>query len=73
MKYIPGTPIDNAVMRRCDNETVRVRKLTNDGKDYLFNFIGMVIERTTHGAVVAHETATRGEWFADRFITPARV
>jgi hypothetical protein len=62
MKYIPGTEITGKILQHTTNEVVSVY-LQN--KDY---FEGIVLSRTTAGAVVASATATLGEWFSDKFL-----
>ena len=60
--FTPGTEITGKVLQHTLNEVVSVRLASKE------QFEGIVLSRTTAGAVVASGTSTLGEWFANKFL-----
>jgi hypothetical protein len=60
--FTPGTEITSKVLQHTLNEVVSVRLSSKE------QFEGIVLSRTTAGAVVASGTSTLGEWFANKFL-----
>lgn len=66
IKHRPGTILTPALIAAYKRQRCVVRRLS--GIETVFAFPGVVVSRTTHGAVVASEHNWFGEWFPNRMI-----